>query len=433
MGGTLERHPGLRVLLAHAGGAIVALRGRLRHGHAAVAAAGAVAGRAARRARRALPLRHGHPRPGRSCARSSMPVGADRVLLGSDYPFDMGDADPVGTVRAAGLGGRRAGACWAAMPRGCWARRGEPVPDRPRAGGHRQLGAAADRQRRRLQRLRAGHRVDLERWEEWLDAWSCRPPRSTATLGVAGAGRGHARSAGEAFARAAVCFHFAKFVWVLDPERNRACDRRRGGRRWAMPTRCSTRPRSGSRRRSTAAPSWPTCAGRRSPDRRFRSSCSFPAWTRPRRSSSSGSRCSWPAGWPRCRSTGPVRGRPGSRSTSDPTTRSAVAAILDAVADRAELDLERVGAVGRQPRRLLRRARGRVRAAPAGHRRGQRPVQRGRPVGHHARRSRARRSSTTPAPPRRSDGRARAAALDLDGVAERVKQPCLVVTGRRTG
>ena len=31
-------------------------------------------------------------------------VGADRVLLGSDYPFDMGDPDPVGTIRAAGLG-----------------------------------------------------------------------------------------------------------------------------------------------------------------------------------------------------------------------------------------------------------------------------------------------------------------------------------------
>jgi aminocarboxymuconate-semialdehyde decarboxylase len=30
-------------------------------------------------------------------------VGAERVLLGSDYPFDMADPDPVGTVRAAGL------------------------------------------------------------------------------------------------------------------------------------------------------------------------------------------------------------------------------------------------------------------------------------------------------------------------------------------
>src|SRR6185312_132179 len=31
-------------------------------------------------------------------------VGADHVLLGSDYPFDMGTDDPVGEVRAAGLG-----------------------------------------------------------------------------------------------------------------------------------------------------------------------------------------------------------------------------------------------------------------------------------------------------------------------------------------
>jgi aminocarboxymuconate-semialdehyde decarboxylase len=31
-------------------------------------------------------------------------VGADRVLLGSDHPFDMGDLRPADTVRAAGLG-----------------------------------------------------------------------------------------------------------------------------------------------------------------------------------------------------------------------------------------------------------------------------------------------------------------------------------------
>jgi aminocarboxymuconate-semialdehyde decarboxylase len=30
-------------------------------------------------------------------------AGADRVLLGSDRPFDMGSADPVGEVRALGL------------------------------------------------------------------------------------------------------------------------------------------------------------------------------------------------------------------------------------------------------------------------------------------------------------------------------------------
>jgi aminocarboxymuconate-semialdehyde decarboxylase len=103
LSGTLERHPELNVLLAHAGGAIVALIGRLRHGHAAVAAA-----------RQAL-----HEPPDVSLRRLLFDtithdaaalrtlvetVGPDRVLLGSDYPFDMADPDPVATVRAAGLG-----------------------------------------------------------------------------------------------------------------------------------------------------------------------------------------------------------------------------------------------------------------------------------------------------------------------------------------
>ena len=31
-------------------------------------------------------------------------VGPDRVVLGSDYPFPIGDPDPVASVVAAGLG-----------------------------------------------------------------------------------------------------------------------------------------------------------------------------------------------------------------------------------------------------------------------------------------------------------------------------------------
>ena len=30
-------------------------------------------------------------------------AGADHIVLGTDHPFDMGDPDPVATVRAAGL------------------------------------------------------------------------------------------------------------------------------------------------------------------------------------------------------------------------------------------------------------------------------------------------------------------------------------------
>ena len=60
----------------------------------------------------------------------------------------------------------------------------------------------------------------IERWEDWLDAWG---ELAEMHLGLArdAEAAGHALTAGEAFARAAVCFHFSKFVWVLDPERNR--------------------------------------------------------------------------------------------------------------------------------------------------------------------------------------------------------------------
>jgi aminocarboxymuconate-semialdehyde decarboxylase len=103
MAGVMERHPNLRVLLAHGGGAIVALRGRLGHGHRDVAATrGALEESPEQSIGRFLFDSVTHD-PGllRSLVDT---VGADQVLLGSDYPFDMGDRDPVATVREAGFG-----------------------------------------------------------------------------------------------------------------------------------------------------------------------------------------------------------------------------------------------------------------------------------------------------------------------------------------
>ena len=108
LSGTIARHPRLRVLLAHAGGAILALRGRLRHAQVAVAAAGPPDGPApdapaadALIVERFLFDTVTHdPRLLRDLVAT---VGAERVLLGSDYPFDMADPDPVTTVRDAGL------------------------------------------------------------------------------------------------------------------------------------------------------------------------------------------------------------------------------------------------------------------------------------------------------------------------------------------
>jgi aminocarboxymuconate-semialdehyde decarboxylase len=101
-GGVLERLPGLRICFAHGGGAFPFTLARLNHGWA-VRPEGPAA----------------IPREPRDYARriwvDSLTLGAsnlkfivgelgmDRVVMGSDYPFDMGSDDPVGAVESAGL------------------------------------------------------------------------------------------------------------------------------------------------------------------------------------------------------------------------------------------------------------------------------------------------------------------------------------------
>ena len=107
LGGTMTRHPGLRMLLAHAGGAILGLSGRLRHGQAAVAAAGPAPAEPSMAADAVVKNRFLFDtvtHDPRLLADLVEHVGAERVLLGSDHPFDMADPDPVATVRAAQLG-----------------------------------------------------------------------------------------------------------------------------------------------------------------------------------------------------------------------------------------------------------------------------------------------------------------------------------------
>ncbi len=68
----------------------------------------------------------------------------------------------------------------------------------------------------------------IERWEQWLEAWSAAADVHR-ELAISARDAGRLRSAGEAFLRAAVTYHFAKFVWVLDPEAQ--SPRHRGRRR----------------------------------------------------------------------------------------------------------------------------------------------------------------------------------------------------------
>jgi aminocarboxymuconate-semialdehyde decarboxylase len=98
-GGVLERHPQLKICLSHGGGFVPYQAGRFQHGWEV----------------RGEPKAHIKEPPGKSLGHlyydtilHSKPaleflissVGPDRVLLGSDYPFDMGNLDCVARVKA---------------------------------------------------------------------------------------------------------------------------------------------------------------------------------------------------------------------------------------------------------------------------------------------------------------------------------------------
>jgi aminocarboxymuconate-semialdehyde decarboxylase len=99
--GLLDRHPGIRIVAAHGGGYLPTYLGRSDH------------------AWRVRPEAQRPAEPPSACVRRMWfdslvytpsalrylvdAVGADRVVLGSDYPFDMGVTDPVDRLAAAGL------------------------------------------------------------------------------------------------------------------------------------------------------------------------------------------------------------------------------------------------------------------------------------------------------------------------------------------
>jgi aminocarboxymuconate-semialdehyde decarboxylase len=102
MAGVLERYPALKIVLAHGGGALWAIRGRLRRAYSQVPAARS----RLRDAPDASLARLYHDTVTHDPAllrRLIDDAGPDHVLLGSDRPFDMGSDDPVGEVRALGL------------------------------------------------------------------------------------------------------------------------------------------------------------------------------------------------------------------------------------------------------------------------------------------------------------------------------------------
>jgi len=102
LSGVMETHPRLKVLLAHGGGAILSLRGRLRHAHSfQLQAKSRLQETPIGSLKRFYfdTITH-DPEVLRELIQFA---GPDHVVVGSDYPFDMGDARPADIVRSLNL------------------------------------------------------------------------------------------------------------------------------------------------------------------------------------------------------------------------------------------------------------------------------------------------------------------------------------------
>jgi aminocarboxymuconate-semialdehyde decarboxylase len=100
-GGVLDRHPGLRLVAAHAGGYLPTVIGRSDHAWRTRPDARSCAEPPSSYLRRIWfdSLTHS-PEQLRALVDAA---GPGQVVMGSDYPFDMGSEDPVGAAREAGL------------------------------------------------------------------------------------------------------------------------------------------------------------------------------------------------------------------------------------------------------------------------------------------------------------------------------------------
>jgi len=266
----------------------------------------------------------------------------------------------------------------------------------------------------------------VQRWDDWLDAWS-ETGEMHSGLARAAEADGHRWTAGEAWLRAAVCFHFGKFVWVLDERRSRvAADRAvaalRSAHRFLDPTaERVTAPLDGGA--VVANLRRPPGAGRpplallipgldSTKEEFFRLENLF--LTR---------------GMATLSLDGPGQGEAGYVLPMRPDYEVGVSAILDALADRSDIDVSRVGALGVSlggyfaPRAATFEPRLRAVAGISG------PFCFGElwdDLPQLTRETFMHKSGASDA----EDGRRRALALDLEGVLERLDVPALFVTGK---
>jgi len=268
----------------------------------------------------------------------------------------------------------------------------------------------------------------IERWDEWLDAW-CETAEVHLALAETARAEGRDRTAGEAFVRAAVCFHFAKFVWVVDVERNRETTERAMAALYAAHSLLDPT----AERIEAPLDGAHVAANLRRPRAADRAAPPLVVLI-PGLDSTKEEFFHWEdvflaRGIATLSLDGPGQGESGFALDIRPDYEVAVAAVLDALAGRDDVDLDRVGAAGVSmggyyaPRAAAFEPRLKAVAGVSGPydmsaNWDNLPSLTRETLQHHT-------GAGSP-----EEARERAAALSLAGVAEHIAQPCLVITGR---
>jgi dienelactone hydrolase len=266
----------------------------------------------------------------------------------------------------------------------------------------------------------------VERWDDWHAAW-CRNGDVHADLAEDAAGRDRRQTAGEAWARATVAYHFAKFVWMVDPEKSRAA----ADKAVAAMAKTHQYLDPSAERIEVPLDGGRVVGNLRRPagDEQPPLVLLVPGLDSTKEEFFRLENVFLDRGMATLSMDGPGQGESGYDLPIRADYDVAVTAVLDAISDRTDLDLDRVGLLGVSlggyyaPRVLAFEPR--VKAG----------------VGLSGPYKFSDIWDTVPPQTRETfvaksfakgdeEGRAKAAELDLSGVAERIRQPYLAITGK---
>ncbi|MEJ2600722.1 MAG: YqiA/YcfP family alpha/beta fold hydrolase [Anaerolineales bacterium] len=183
----------------------------------------------------------------------------------------------------------------------------------------------------------------IERWDQWLDAW-CATGDMHTELAVQAEAEGHTLSAGQAYVQAALCYHFAKFVWMVDQDKHRSAAEKAvaslyKAHRLLDPT---------AERVEAAYDGIKIVANLRRPEKAERTALVL---LLPGLDSTKEEFFYWEnvflaRGMATLSMEGPGQGETGYHSHIRPDYEVAVSGMLDALAERGDLDLGSIGIVG---------------------------------------------------------------------------------------